>query len=196
MNRGFGAVAGKVLTYALSAPVMAIAVIALAALTVIPVTWANLLWAVVAAFFLGVFPLAGYVVPALAWRRAEKAVRNHIQRVVSFATNLVSYPIGALILFLGQAPTVLTAIAASYVTTVVVLALVNLFYRASGHASGVAGPVVAFFALYGLWALPSLLLLPLVVWARVRVKGHTWAQTVVGGLIGAFAAWACFSLIL
>jgi membrane-associated phospholipid phosphatase len=60
----------------------------------------------------------------------------------------------------------------------------------------VAGPIVAFFMLYGLWALPSVILLPLVVWARVQVKGHTWPQTVVGALIAALATFGIFARVL
>ncbi len=190
-TRSFRRVAGKILTYALSAPVVAIVVLGLVALTSVPAGWANLRWVVVAALFLGVLPLAGYVVPALISRGASRR-----QRLVSFVTNLLSYPAGALVLYLGHAPVVLTAIALSYVGTVVTLALVNLFYKASGHASGVAGPIVAFFFLYGPWALPSLVLLPLVAWARVQVKGHTWGQTVAGALIAAGATWCSFALLL
>jgi membrane-associated phospholipid phosphatase len=37
--------------------------------------------------------------------------------------------------------------------------------------------------LYGIWAAPLLLLLPLVGWARVKAKGHSIGQTVVGGIM-------------
>ncbi len=206
MKRGsFRRAVGKMLTYALSAPVVAVAVLGVVAWTIIPADWANLRWVVVAAVFLGLIPLAGYLVPALIWRGAgeeaggacpdvARAARR--QRLISFVTNLVSYPAGAIILYIGRAPLVLTAIAASYVGTVVLLAAVNLFYKASGHASGVAGPIVAFLILYGPWALPSLVLLPLVAWARVQVKGHTWAQTVAGALIAAGATLVAFAAIL
>lgn len=206
MKRGsFRRVTGKILTYALSAPVVAIAVLGLVAWTDVPANWASLRWVVVAAVFLGLVPLAGYLVPALIWRGAGEgagAADPHVaraarrQRLISFVTNLVSYPAGAVILYVGRAPLVITAIAASYVGTVVLLAVVNLFYKASGHASGVAGPIVAFFILYGPWALPSLVLLPLVAWARVQVKGHTWPQTVAGALIAAGATLVAFALVL
>lgn len=205
---------GRILTYVLSAPVVAIAVIGLVACTHLPLDGVNLRWVAVAVVFLGVFPLAGYLVPAFLGRRAGtgreagkgrdketgretgKETRDRLQRLVSFAVNLVSYPAGAILLYLGRAPAVLTAIAASYTATVVLLALVNLFYKASGHASGVAGPIVAFFILYGSRALPSLVLLPLVAWARVQVKGHTWPQTVAGALIAAGATWGAFAVFL
>lgn len=193
MKRSLRHTLGKVLTYALSAPVVAIVMVFLVACTVLPVNPANLGWATVAALFLGVLPLAGYVVPALIRKTAGN---ERVQRLSSFITNLVSYPAGALILLLGRAPDIFTAVAWSYVATVVVLALVNLFYKASGHASGVAGPIVAFFMLYGLWALPSVVLLPLVVWARVQVKGHTWPQTVVGAAIAGAATFGVFTLVL
>jgi len=182
-----------VLTYVLSAPVLAVLTVAVIAFTVVPVNWPNLGWAGLAVIFLGVVPLLGYVLPAVIRRTAGD---KRVQRLVSFVVNLVSYPVGALVLLVGRAPSVLTAVAFSYVATVVILALVNLFYKASGHASGVAGPVMAFFILYGLWALPSLVLLPLVAWARVQVKGHTWPQVAAGAVIAAGATWGAFSLLM
>lgn len=188
---------GKILTYVLSAPVVAIAVLGVVAVASVPAGWANLRWVAVAAAFLGLVPLAGYLVPALLGRsNPDRAKVARRQRLVSFIVNLASYPAGAVILWLGGAPAVLVAIALSYVGTVALLAVVNLFYKASGHASGVAGPIVAFFILYGPWAIPSLVLLPLVAWARVQVKGHTWTQTAAGALIAAGATWAAFALVL
>ena len=53
-------------------------------------------------------------------------------------------------------------------------------YKASGHAAGVAGPVAAMIYLYGIYAIPLIVLLPLVTWARLAAEGHNFWQTVVG----------------
>jgi len=65
------------------------------------------------------------------------------------------------------------------------LILVNIFFKASGHAAGVAGPVSALIYLYGLIATPLIALIPLTMWARVKAKGHTLSQTVVGTILSA-----------
>jgi membrane-associated phospholipid phosphatase len=114
------------------------------------------------------------------WSSTEKR-----QRVMSFVFMAVSYPIGFVILKIIQAPTIFEAIMLTYVVVVLALILVNLFFKASGHAAGVAGPVSALIYFYGLIATPLIALIPLTMWARVRSKGHTLSQTIIGALLSA-----------
>jgi hypothetical protein len=104
------------------------------------------------------------------------------QRKVSFILMAVSYPLGWLVLALTGAPRIYVAMAATYTFVTLGLIFFNLLlrYKASGHAAGVAGPVAAMIFLFGIWATPLILLLPLVSWVRVTAKGHTFWQTVVG----------------
>lgn len=131
------------------------------------------------------------VVPALSllfyiprrnepWASTEKR-----QRVMSFVFMAVSYPIGFVLGKLFHVPPIFEAILLTYVMVVLGLILVNIFFKASGHAAGIAGPVSALIYLYGLIATPLIALIPLTMWARVRTKGHTLAQTVVGALLSA-----------
>jgi membrane-associated phospholipid phosphatase len=114
------------------------------------------------------------------WSSTEKR-----QRVMSFVFMAVSYPIGFVVLKLVQAPAIFEAIMLTYVGVVLALILVNLFFKASGHAAGVAGPVSALIYFYDLIAVPLIALIPLTMWARVRAKGHTVSQTIVGALLSA-----------
>src|SRR5512143_2715749 len=131
------------------------------------------------------------VIPALSLlfyipRRSEPwASTEKRQRVMSFVFMAVSYPIGFVILKIIQAPVIFEAIMLTYVVVVLALILVNLFFKASGHAAGVAGPVSALIYFYGLIATPLIALIPLTMWARVRAKGHTLSQTVIGALLSA-----------
>ncbi len=131
------------------------------------------------------------VVPALSllfyiprrnepWASTEKR-----QRVMSFVFMAVSYPIGFVLGKVLHVPPIFEAILLTYVMVVLGLILVNTFFKASGHAAGIAGPVSALIYLYGLIATPLIALIPLTMWARVRTKGHTLGQTVVGALLSA-----------
>ncbi len=106
----------------------------------------------------------------------------HRQRRASFVLMITSYPIGALVLHLIKAPRIFRAMAVIYTLVTIGLIIINQFvhYKASGHAAGVAGPVISMVYLYGWVAAPLLILLPLVTWARVSAKGHNVWQTVVG----------------
>ncbi len=115
-----------------------------------------------------------------AWTSTEKR-----QRVMSFVFMAVSYPIGYAILKILHAPVIFEAITLAYVMVVLGLILINIFFKASGHAAGVAGPVSALIYLYGLIAAPLLALIPLTMWARVKSKGHTLSQTIVGTILSA-----------
>ncbi len=131
------------------------------------------------------------VIPALSLlfyipRRNEPwASTERRQRVASFVFMAVSYPIGFIVLKIVQSPPIFEALALTYVIVVLTLIGVNLFFKASGHAAGVAGPVTAMIYLYGLIAAPLIALIPLTMWARVKVKGHSLLQTIVGALISA-----------
>jgi len=131
------------------------------------------------------------IIPALSLlfyipRRNEPwASTERRQRVMSFVFMAVSYPVGFVALKIVQAPTIFEAIMLTYVIVVLALIAVNLFFRASGHAAGVAGPVAALIYFYGLIAAPLIALIPLTMWARVKAKGHTLSQTVVGALLAA-----------
>jgi membrane-associated phospholipid phosphatase len=140
------------------------------------------------------------IVPALSLlfyipRRNEPwASTERRQRVMSFVFMAVSYPIGFAVLKLVRAPQVFEAVLLTYVVVVLGLILVNLFFKASGHAAGVAGPVSALIYLYGLIATPLIALIPLTMWARVRARGHTPAQTIVGALLSAAITVAVLAL--
>ena len=140
------------------------------------------------------------VIPALSLlfyipRRSEPwASTEKRQRVMSFVFMAVSYPIGFVILKIIQAPVIFEAIMLTYVVVVLALILVNLFFKASGHAAGVAGPVSALIYFYGVIATPLIALIPLTMWARVRSKGHTLSQTLIGALLSAAVTIAVLAL--
>ena len=115
-----------------------------------------------------------------AWASTEKR-----QRVMSFVFMAVSYPIGYILLQIFHAHPIFEAITLAYVMVVLGLILINIFFKASGHAAGVAGPVSALIFLYGLIATPLIALIPLTMWARVKAKGHTLSQTIVGTILSA-----------
>ena len=57
------------------------------------------------------------------------------------------------------------------------------------HASGIAGPLTALIYVVGLTAIPFLLLVVPVGWARLKLKAHTPAQVVAGVLLTIVTTW-------
>ena len=125
-----------------------------------------------------------------------RTIGRRARRLISFGGSLAGYTTGLLAAWLGGAPPLLLATALAYFLSTVILALVNLFYKASGHGCGVAGPLTAFFFLFHWLALPGLLLFPAVAWARRQLGAHTLPQVVVGAAISIAATAVAFSIVI
>jgi membrane-associated phospholipid phosphatase len=177
-------IAGFVVSQIVNVPFVAGAAITLLLFGVCPDVPGRLIGWGVSILFLTLIPALSllFYIP----RRNEPWVSTERrQRVMSFVFMAVSYPIGFVVLKIVQAPPIFEAIMLTYVIVVLALIGVNLFFKASGHAAGVAGPVTALIYFYGVIAAPLIALIPLTMWARVKAKGHTLSQTVVGALLSA-----------
>lgn len=62
--------------------------------------------------------------------------------------------------------------------------LVTFKWKISGHSMTIAGMAVFLFGIFGWPALPVLLTIPLVAWARVRLSRHDRWQTLAGSVVG------------
>lgn len=117
------------------------------------------------------------------------------RRMISFITSLISYIACFVTALVSKAPLLFITIGASYLGTVLLLILTNIFFRASGHGSAVSGPVIALNLIFPGWGLLSLPLLAVVAWARLTAKEHTLLQVLSGMAIGAFSTVMAFILI-
>jgi len=118
------------------------------------------------------------------------------RRKIAFVSFLLSYTAFLLYAFGRGIHPLLKTIALSYFLTVVLLIIVNFFYKASGHGSAVAGPVMALnIILPGGWGLLFIPLLAIVTWARVVAKEHNWQQVLVGMVLGVVATLNSFLII-
>ncbi|HEX2952671.1 MAG TPA: hypothetical protein VHR47_01650 [Bacillota bacterium] len=141
-------------------------------------------------FFLG-------VVPALIGQDSILLQRFPLKkrRKISFKGSFISYIFAFGFCLVEKADTLTLAISASYLSTVIFLLLVNLFYKASGHGGAVSGPVILLNLVFPGWGLFSLPLLFLVAWARLAAQEHTLAQILTGMAIGALSTVGAFLLI-
>lgn len=176
--------AGEILSQLLNVPVLSgilVTYLYLNLTTGTPNRASGFMWAFL---FLCLIPLCSlfFYIPG---KSMDREIVVHRQRIASFVFMLVSYPAGAIVLHYTRSPQIFEAMATVYSLVTVGLIVFNLFihYKASGHAAGVAGPVVSMIYIYGLMATPLIALLPLVTWARLAAKGHNFWQTVVGGAL-------------
>lgn len=130
-------------------------------------------------------------------------VRQRERRLGPFLVSLTSYAIGAILLGLtveGPARPLILAFAAIYPINSVLLLLINLRWKISLHMTGLAAFVAALlFTALTVWrdlpqtveaaltlatVAPLLLLIPLLMWARVRVGAHTPGEVIAGAAFG------------
>lgn len=88
-----------------------------------------------------------------------------------------------LLLVAGAAPARMIGLAGGITLQTVFLLTITLRWKISVHTATAAG--VAVLACHLLGTPLPLLGVPLVAWSRVRLKRHTLAQTIAGGLLGA-----------
>ncbi len=157
-----------------------------------------------------------YVVGLIRTGRVESLeIRDRKSRLGPLLVGIASYGIGALVLsqiVSGPALPLIVAFAALFPINTAIILLINLRWKISLHMTSLAGFVsVLLFTALTVWrdlptgleaALtiatvgPLLPLIPLLMWARVRVGAHTRGQVVAGALFGLIAPMAELYIIV
>ena len=89
---------------------------------------------------------------------------------------------GSLILLSG--PKVLYLVIFGIILGVFVISIVNNWIKASIHTATICAFTLSLVILFGFMFIPALLLIPVMAWARVKIKKHTPQETLVGGFLG------------
>ncbi len=87
-------------------------------------------------------------------------------------------------LFILNGPKILFIAISGIILGVLIISLVNRWVKASIHVATVSAFSVSLIILYGNILIPLLLLIPLMAWARVKIKKHTSIEVVTGGFLG------------
>jgi membrane-associated phospholipid phosphatase len=137
----------------------------------------------VSILFAGVFP----TLIVLLWIR-NKNIKMDIperkERNYPLIMVIISYLIGVIVLYALNAPYTITVLMFCYFSNTLILFFINLFWKISIHAMGVAGPTVALIYVFGYMGAVFGFILPLVMWSRVYLHKHTVSQVTMGALLG------------
>lgn len=136
--------------------------------------------------------LFGTVVPYLyIWFLCKKKEINdmHISekedRIKPLVVACISYIMFFIILYVLEGPLFLKSIFAVIIVSTIILTIITYFWKICLHASGITFMVITFNILFGKWMLLMIPLIPLIGWARVRIKKHTVGQVILGAGITA-----------
>lgn len=173
----------RVITEALQPPVT-VALLLLLSPAMEPGFPGTVWFGAVAVLFVCVLPLAAVVLLVRLGKVTDHHVSDRKQRAPVLAMSVVSLLAGLAVLLAINAPYSVIVVVLAIVGGVVVLAVISLFWKISGHAGAMALTAVISVLILGVQWLPLLLLVPAVGWSRVVLRAHTVAQVVAGALVG------------
>lgn len=133
--------------------------------------------------FAGIMP----IIISLVWiknRKIEMDMPRREDRFYPLLMVILFYLVGAVLLYILQAPPITTVLMFCYFSNTVIVLLISLFWKISIHSMGVAGPATALIYVFGYAGLIFALIVPLVMWSRTYLKRHTLSQVMAGALLG------------
>ncbi|WP_016905634.1 hypothetical protein [Streptomyces xiaopingdaonensis] len=151
-------------------------------------------WGLLAGAFCGAVPLVFVQLGVRRGRLSDRHVRVRRQRLVPFGASLLSVAGGAALLRALDAPRDVSALVAAMLCGLASVLVVTVWWQISAHNAVAGGTVTILLLVFGLPALPSVLLLLVSGWSRRVLKAHTCAQLVCGTALGAVAA-ALFAVV-
>jgi len=144
------------------------------------------------ALYLGLAVLLPTLYVAWLLRRGQitdMQLPDRRQRLRPYCVAIACMGLAALALNMLHAPRLLQQIALINVIQSSALFLITLRWKVSAHCASMSGLAVLAWTLFGSGGLPFGVAVPVVAWARVRLKRHDSAQVIAGALLGAAAAW-------
>jgi hypothetical protein len=154
----------------------------------------SLVWVWIALFLtLGVGIPTGYVFwLARTGRVSDFHIPIRNQRIKPMLLMLGMNFLTTLMLLRMSPPDLLIGFAVEGVSVLLIMFLVTLKWKISGHAAAVTAFCSICTIFFGAIAALSFMLVPVVIWARLKLHRHTVLQTLAGTALGLTA----FSLIL
>lgn len=101
---------------------------------------------------------------------------------------------GCIILAYLGAPLILRAVIVAGLSATIMFMTINLRWKISLHAAFIAASVTLLVMVYGAIGAVTIVLLPLVAWARVKLGHHSLAQVTIGAFLAALIVVAVFHL--
>jgi membrane-associated phospholipid phosphatase len=111
-------------------------------------------------------------------------ISNKKQRpLIYFAGGLLAV-VYLINLYILKGPAILSITTLGIILGIIVASLINIKIKASIHVASFAALTTALSIIYGGYLLFALLLIPLISWARVKIKRHTTKEVVTGAILG------------
>lgn len=133
--------------------------------------------------FLVVFPLLAY--PFQLFLPPFKNQGRKGQRNLAIIMSILGYVLSVIYAFVFHTPLGLQELLLSYLFSGVLVGMISKMtnVKASGHACGIAGPIVYLIYFLGWWYLFGVVLLLVVCWASIKTNRHNRKEFFFGSII-------------
>lgn len=111
-------------------------------------------------------------------------ITDRKKRKLPLVFAISSYLMGFLILYGIGAPLITTALMFCYFSNTLIVLFITIFWKISLHSMGVAGPTAAMIYSFGYTGILFGLIIPIVMWSRVKLKKHSISQVIGGAAYG------------
>ncbi len=122
-------------------------------------------------------------------------IKDRIKRHQHYVAFLVLYVIQFLLALMVFDSSILWAYTFAIMFNTFIFGLINMKWKISIHGAGLGGPIGVLLFLQGLHFWPLSLLLPPLVWSRVKLEYHSTAQVVTGAVLSGGLIYLEFILI-
>ena len=135
---------------------------------------------------LSVLPVFLVVVYMVRRKKLEGIFANpRQQRNGIYVLASVLGAVGCGVMWYFEAPRLLSVTFTAGLISIVAFMVINRYWKISLHTAFVAGSVTIITIVYGALGALTILLLPLVAWARISLNQHSPAQVITGALLSA-----------
>ena len=146
----------------------------------------NLDFSIIVIYFLIVlvFPVS-YIFYLVATNQVtDFHLRVRKERFKPYIVMITCALIGTAYLAFVKAPYILIAMGIFGILLIALMAMITIKWKISGHSATIASLSMVIVWMLGASTWYILLTVPLVAWARIRIKRHTLLQTIGGAILG------------
>ncbi|MBU4483018.1 MAG: hypothetical protein KKG62_02825 [Actinobacteria bacterium] len=173
----------KALSYIFDGTIISIPILIIICLVLVDNTTRALGWAVLCLTFAMIIP---YLYIRILIRKKvldDLHISNKEDRIKPLIITIISNTVGFSILYILKAPLFLKAMFLIVIISTIIFGIITYFWKVSAHTAWITFMVITFNILFGKWMLFLLPLIPMVGWARVKIKRHSVKQVISGSII-------------
>lgn len=146
----------------------------------------SIFWEIISLIFLGSFSI--FVIAAVKLKYfSDLDVSNRKQRPALFSAGLFITALYIITVYFLNGPKILIIVTFGLVLGLWIAEIINQKFKLSIHVAAITGFASFLVLAYGPQYTGTYLLVPLVAWARIKTRNHSFSQTIAG---------AVFSLLL